>query len=540
MHLANVRLNGFKRFTNTTITDIPASAQIVVLAGPNGSGKSSLFDGFRTWHSCHGGHNGGWDENYGTKVGSEGLSWTERVNLDFHEGLPTDADDLKKLFYFRSAFRNEADFTVSSIERMPSPFESLKVLRLMDNDASVSDNYRRLLFQSIEDVFSSTLPDTTTKAQIRDKILGEVRKAMLKVFPDLVVTGFGNLTSGPRVSGTFLFDKGNSSNFMYKNLSAGEKAAFDLILDAVVKSEFFDNSIWCIDEPESHLNTRLQARLMSVLVDLLPDNCQLWLASHSIGFMSEAWKMAKAEPDRVTFIDMQNLDFDSPVNVSPIVPSRKFWEKTLDVALGDVASLVAPLEIILCEGKPQNDPLDHRASFDASCYREIFTDEFPNTDFLSIGGASDIEKNNLDIGRAITAIAGGTSVVRLRDRDMSSPEEVKAMKDKGIRVLSRRNIESYLLDDNVIRNLCNVKGHLDKIDSALQIKADGLAASISRGHDVDDLKKAASQIYNGLRTLLSLTSSGNDWEAFAKGTMAPLLEPHLQAYKELRNDIFGL
>ena len=76
-----------------------------------------------------------------------------------------------------------------------------------------------------------------------------------------------------------------------------------LLLDAVVKREFYDDSIWCIDEPETHLNTRVQGLLLQTLVDLMPSKCQLWIASHSIGFMRKAWEMAKKDPSSVTFVD---------------------------------------------------------------------------------------------------------------------------------------------------------------------------------------------------------------------------------------------
>ena len=52
--------------------------------------------------------------------------------------------------------------------------------------------------------------------------------------------------------GTFRFTKGASQRFSFKNLSGGEKAVFDLVLDLVVASHSYDNTVFCIDEPESH------------------------------------------------------------------------------------------------------------------------------------------------------------------------------------------------------------------------------------------------------------------------------------------------
>lgn len=539
MHIASVHLVGFKRFTDTTIHSVPASAKLVVLAGPNGSGKSSLFDGFRTWHSTNGGVSSAWDETYGTKVGSPAISWPNHVIVNFHEQVPSGPDERKKLFYIRSAFRNEADFQINNFARMNSPLDTLKVQRMVDNDMSVSDNYQRLIMQTIEGIYDPAIPDTTPKSVIRDQILGEVQRAMQRVFPDLVLTGVGAMGSGSDGSGTFFFEKGNASKFMYKNLSAGEKAAFDLILDAVVKRKYFDDSIWCIDEPETHLNTRIQATLLETLVDLLPAESQLWIASHSIGFMRRAWEMAQSNPDQVIFLDMQGVDFDSPISIVPIQPSRAFWARTLDVALGDLASLVAPEQLVLCEGKPQNTQQDRKAAFDAACYQRIFSTEFPNTDFLSVGNSHDVTQDRLEIGSAIMALASGTRLIKLIDRDLRSDEEVAIMKSSGARVLSRRHIESFLLDDEAIRKLCEVNGQTSQVDRALEIKAEELAASIARGNDADDMKSAASTIFTELRRLLSLTSPGSDWNAFARDKLAPLLQPGMSVYDQLRQDLFG-
>src|SRR5438093_3669945 len=104
---------------------------------------------------------------------------------------------------------------------------------------------------------------------------------MSRVFVDLILKGIEK----PLQSGSFFFKKGISENFHYKNLSGGEKATFDLLLDFIVKRISYDNTVFCIDEPEAHINTRLQAKLLDELSILLPLNCQLWMAIHSIGIM---------------------------------------------------------------------------------------------------------------------------------------------------------------------------------------------------------------------------------------------------------------
>lgn len=129
---------------------------------------------------------------------------------------------------------------------------------MIDNDQAVSDNYQRLASQAFSDAFERA-PGETTFKEFRESTIGVIRDAFRRLFPDVELNSLGD----PLTNGTFRFTKGVSAGFLFKNLSGGEKAAFDLILDLVVARKKFDNTVFCIDEPESHMNTRLQAELVS-------------------------------------------------------------------------------------------------------------------------------------------------------------------------------------------------------------------------------------------------------------------------------------
>jgi len=539
MHVASIRMVGFKRFSNTLLDGIPASAKLVVLAGPNGTGKSSIFDAFKTWHRFNGGAGAGWDETYVSKAGAPSIGVNEHVQITFHEPMPT-GEDQKKLVYIRTAFRNEADFNIPSFGRMSSPLDQVRSARMIDNDVAVSENYQRLLLQTIDGIYDETLPEEMTRAQIRDRIIGKVRDAMKSVFPDLELVGVGGISSPAASEGTFYFSKGKSQSFLYKNLSAGEKAAFDLLLDAVIKRDFFDDSVWCIDEPETHLNSRIQAKLLGTLLELLPDGCQLWLATHSIGFMRKAWEIARADPTSVAFLDLEGLDFDAPVVTEPIAPSRDFWTRTLNVALGDVAALVAPEHVVLCEGRVSAGPHDVNAAYDAECYRKIFASTHPGVDFISVGNSSDTLRDRLGVGHAIQLIAGGTLVTRVVDRDYKSDYEVEQLTAGGARVLNRRHIESYLFDEEVIERMCVEMGYPDLVGEALKIRTDAIEASVERRNDRDDVKRAAGTITEGLRRLLTIHGGGSGPDAFARDTLSRYLVPGMSAFSELEDSIFGV
>lgn len=541
MRLKTMHFTNFKRFTDTRIDGLPATARLIVLAGPNGSGKSSVFDGLKTWHYANGAPSSNWDETYGTKQGTASMSWPDHVTVEFHEPLPDGPEDRKKLIYVRTAFRNEAEFQISGFNRMQSPLDSVRVNRMIDADASVSENFQRLIAETIDGLWGSTLPDDTTKGELRDRIIGQVRSAMSSVFPDLVLSGVGGMAAPADTIGTFYFTKGKSEGFLYKNLSAGEKSAFDLLLDAVIKRAYYDHSVWCIDEPETHLNTRIQATLLTGLLDLLPNRSQMVLATHSIGFLRAAWDLAKVDPSAVAFIDMQGHDFDEALVIKPVPPTRRFWFNTLEVALGDLASLMAPEEVVLCEGRPIKDGvISGRSEFDAACYRKIFSAEMPNTDFLSVGNSRNVRDDKLEAGLAIQTIASGTRIIRLVDRDLMSSAEVAEQWSKGFRVLSRRNIEAYLLDDEVLTALCAKLDQNANSGTVLLAKREEMAERVRLGDDPDDLKKAAGPIWVRVRRILSISGGGSTWDAFARDWLAPLITPGSTVYEVLKQDVFGL
>ena len=154
---------------------------------------------------------------------------------------------------------------------------------MIDNDATVSKNFQRMAGQMFEGVFDPK-NQPVTLGTFTEHFIGDIRTALSKLFPDLDL----NSLSNPLESGIFRLTKGTSKGYSFKNLSGGEKAVFDLILDLVVARRAYDNTIFCIDEPEAHMHARLQAELLSVLYNLIPANSQLMLATHSIGMMRRA------------------------------------------------------------------------------------------------------------------------------------------------------------------------------------------------------------------------------------------------------------
>jgi hypothetical protein len=136
-------------------------------------------------------------------------------------------------------------------------------------------------------------------------------------------------------------------------------------------------------------------------------------------------------------------------------------------------------------------------------------------------------------------LAKGLKIARLIDRDDHSLEDVARLNEQNIRVLSRRNIECYLFDDEVLEALCKEVGKESEFPALKQEKAAEVAALAARKKAPDDLASAAGPIYVIVKNRLGLTAVGNDYAAFMRNRLAPLLKPHMQTYKELRKAIFN-
>ena len=105
--------------------------------------------------------------------------------------------------------------------------------------------------------------------------------------------------------------------------------------------------------------------------------------------------MHKQYGEKVIFLDFSNRDFDSSVDIEPADPNRRFWEQTHEVILDDLAALVEPNQIVICEGRQGDE------GFDAACYNQIFSEEFPDTKFVSAGGKRDLQ-NYISVVEAVT------------------------------------------------------------------------------------------------------------------------------------------
>ncbi len=511
MRIRDIYLTDFKRFTGLTIEDIPDTAKLVILVGPSGSGKSSLFDAINAWGKDH--NYSSYDPEYYRK---DEQPTNPRSHRQFGNlGVTIKADDypsnLGEACYIRSAYRHTSKFSVSTVTKIDeSEYWRLDGQRdFSAPDVEVERNYHRVYDQIMKEVFKS---EERTNVQIREQVIGQVRDSLQSIFPDLWLHSLED----PEGGGTFYFEKGVAKKYNYVNLSGGEKAAFDLLLDFIVRREYYPNAVMCIDEPEVHMGLGAQRKLLEVLYELIPEKSQLWLGTHSIGILRASKKILEANPGEVVFLDFSGHNFDKEVNMPPITtPDREFWESLHESVLGDLSGLLAPEKIIVCESEPE-------ISFDAGCYNKIFAKNHPEALFVSAGNHSVLDK----IVSILQNVIQKAEIFAVRDRDELLDEERDKLIAEGKRVLTRRTIEDYLIDDEVLEKFAAEKSLND--DQLQELK------NINRNNDTG--KARSGDIYQKIRGYR--LTVGETREGFLSGVMAPLLSEEMVAYQELEKDIF--
>ena len=537
MKIRSVHIQHYKRFTDLKVKGLPATAKLVVLVGPNGCGKTSLFEAFNHWYKWKG-FSSADDAIYSVKkeegVNMNASDWYRTITLIevfFHDATLDTRESVPGKFYFRSAYRNDPDFTIQSFSRQNNPVKEHKH-NLMSTDATVSSNYQRLVSSAVSGLFMGENDSKTVEA-LREEIIGKIRESLKRVFGDLILTGVGK---DPLNNGSFYFTKGVVEDFHYKNLSAGEKSAFDPILDLIVKSSSFPNAIYCIDEPEAHMHTHLQSVLLKELYDLIPNNSQLWISTHSLGMLRRAQELESENPGTVVFLDFDGRDFDTSVTIEPTVINKTILRRFMQLALDDFAEFVSPQQIVFCEGNPKGHA---NPNFDAQVYSAIFGNTHPETAFVSAGSCSEVENKDKVTIKSNTELLKGSRIIKIVERDDLSDAEVLTLSQKGVKSLNRRHIESYLFDDEIIAKLCDWSGQSDKYAECITAKSKIIADSINRGNPVDDIKSASGPITVELKKILSLTRCGNNRESFIINTIVPLITPETNVYKELEHDIFS-
>ena len=421
MNIEKTRLTNFKRFTDLTIdlSACLAPPRLVVLIGANGSGKSSVFDAFEFVSApCKDGRSG--EPPYFHKSEQSDSSVSIAFGGDMHlkrsirSGMEARPEDWRpaSAFYGRSSFRTVPELRASH-HTADVASDSDRPLRFIDHDVRFLTDISRLTERILHEVWGEKFDADTMKARFVDPI----NEGLARIFGNGSPTDLRLVRLIPALEGKapdVRFRKGQSE-IHYDLLSSGEKEVFNILLNLFVRREHFDNSIYFIDELDVHLHTRLQYALIEEIVEnWIPENSQLWTATHSLGFID----YANASDDSV-LIDFDDLDFDQPVVLGPSPKS----ERVFDIAVPrDSALRVFPnWKLVLCENS------------DTALYNAI---DLPGVLFVEAR-----DKNAITIQtRAMDEFFG------LIDRDFVGTREIQEIirKQPNLFVLRYYSIESYL------------------------------------------------------------------------------------------------
>lgn len=453
MRIKTVELVGFKRFDHLTIDlgDIPK--KIVAMVGPNGCGKSSIFDAFEQQLKRFRSHGQENEEFY-----SKGLFYDDNPENEQYKQrtvtiTPYSGRLDRKSFYIRTSYRFTPKIEIEQISHLPDILslndEPISTIAL---DQRLQTNYQRLLGAS----YTAFTKGDKTGDQVRGELIGRINNILFNIL-DVQISDLGNPLEG---RGQIYFKKGNTINFPYANLSSGEKEVIDLVIDLVVKSKEYTETVYCIDEPELHLSTAIQRKLLVEINKLIPDNCQLWVATHSLGFIRALQNELKEDAQILDFSEKDY--FTGTKTLEPIVSNRRNWMRIFETALDDLTDLVAPDRIVYCEGRAEPGPNRIEKGFDAQVYENIFSTAFPNTVFVSSGGNTELDQRSDIAIEILGKVFKGIEIWVLKDRDMASGKLVNEVDRKiyldnnpsNHRVLKRFELENYLFDKEILLKYC--------------------------------------------------------------------------------------
>lgn len=520
MKLKRIVLTKFKRFDHLTIDLGSTPAKIIALVGPNGCGKSSVFDAFEQILEDHSGQSESpmpewfynkslFDEPATQQPYAKNSAISLQPEFSEHALGP-------KSFYVRSAYRFTPTLRVDAITKQADALtDRTRPGNSSSLDRRLQQNYARLLGRLVT-AFSE---GSKTGDEIRKELIDGLNARLERVL-DIKISSLGNVTDG---KGQLYFTKGASKNFPFENLSAGEKEVVDMLIDLEVKRSTFDDTVYCIDEPELHLNTAIQRRLLTELVNLVPDNCQLWVATHSVGFLRA---LQQDLAGQAQILDFSERDyFVGSQTITPVKPSRSNWKRIFSTALEDLTGLLAPRTIIYCEGRTEPDPGGAEQGLDALVYNRIFEEEYPDVLFISSGGGQEPQKYSSVALKVLEKAFDEVDLLLLKDRDHTTDSDRRAFlaESPAHRMLERTEIENYLLDAEVLQKLCSTTGMAFDSTQYAQLVSDVRT---------DDLKRGQT-----IQKLALICGHRGDNVSFKK-KLATLVAPGSSVYSELKDCIW--
>lgn len=440
MHITKVELQNFKRFTDLTLDGIPADTKLVLLIGSNGSGKSSVFDAF---------------EILNTSTREEGKD--DRIAFRKDKSIPdtisvavADTQELRPgTFYGRTSFRQLSRLTRTTLGTVNPEDIRLDKDRpkvFIDRDNRFENDIERISDQVLVDVFQKG----TSGQKINDAYVTPINEALDRIFGTHDNNRLSLIQIIPPLAGKpaqLTFRKGRSE-IHYDYLSAGEKEVVNILVNLLVRRDQFTNTVYFFDEIDLHLNTKLQFNLLKEITEnWIPENCQFWTASHSLGFIDYARQYEKG-----VIIDFDDLDFDQPQTLFP-QPKDRLDVYDIAVPKETLLTLMQGKRLVVCENR--NDQ-----------YYNLLA--IPDTIFVGVNNARDV----------FLTVKRDPAYSSIRDRDFISDSEINYLHKQypNHHILTYYCFENYVYHpDNIAELGLEWFDYTEYVNAIRQLKNDRFA-----------------------------------------------------------------
>lgn len=532
MRIKKLRLfNGYKRFHDLTIDLGETPSRIIALVGPNGSGKSSVLDGMLFHHNAHGalGNKGRKDFLYHSMHSDPSFDY-QSVSFELDSGSyqsvrASRAGKENTIFSFRSPYRYNANLNVTHSMAVSEIYlNGYGATSSSDIDDKMEENYRRLNIKFSKFMHDNDCKPSEAKAKIIEDLNQSIRKCLA-----LEIDNIGNIESS---QGTLFFKKKHHPNtFSFNVLSSGEKEVVDILLDLYLRQDEYNDTIFLLDEPELHINTSIQKNLLIEINRLIGENCQIWLTTHSIGFIRALQDELKEECQIIYFEDEFNLASETKT-LKPAQKNPMMWRKIFGVALDDLTHLLSPKRIVYCEGRDSPGVGGRERGMDAQAYNSIFNEKYPDTLFVSSGGNTELDQRS-DIAIAILSKAlPSLEILILKDRDSGSGRCVSAHERELYlnnnrdhhRMLNRWEIENYLFSKDALISYC--------ANNQLEFDEPAYDALIT---NIDD--QSVKELSSHIRNICNIKTSINPEKL--KLNIAEFFPKNSSTYEQLEKSIFS-
>ena len=535
MLISKIRLkNGYKRFHDLTIDLGETPARIVALVGPNGCGKSSVLDGLLYHANAHQqvGQSSTRDLSYHSMTGVGSLTWQD-IEIELSAGNFAAVRQAQNatgkgntIFSFRSPYRYNSQLKISETRAVSEiRLNSYGAGDASSLDGKMEDNYRRLyaVFNRYRD--DNDLRPSEAKAKIIDDLNTSIKKCL-----SLEISSLGNVEGN---QGTLYFKKmDHPKEFEFNVLSSGEKEVVDILLDLYLRKDDYTDTVFLFDEPELHINTSIQGNLLVEIDRLVGPNCQIWLTTHSIGFLRALQTKMRDKCQIIQFRPEFNLAAEA-CTLTPIKVGPGTWRDLFAIALDDLAHLVSPSIIVYCEGRAEPGPGGRERGLDAQVFNNVFAESHPECLFTSSGGNTEPDQRSVIALAVIGKVFPAVDIWVLKDRDMASGKPTDEndrqvylkTNNSNHRVLKRWEIENYLYDKDVLKAYC--------VGEKLPFDEAAFDAFVTNIND-QNLKDETQRIKN----LCGIKGSINA-DVF-KVALSRYLTKEMPVFQELENCIFSL